>query len=83
MRKIVLTVFTSNKSAISFYRRLGFEEDAISPGQCADPDEVSEDGFDNDSDDDLDNDSENADGNNKDYMIMSFRTDCESGPWYH
>ena len=30
--KVMLTVFLANQRAVKFYRKLGFEEDAISPG---------------------------------------------------
>lgn len=30
--KVMLTVFLVNQRAVQFYRKLGFEEDAISPG---------------------------------------------------
>lgn len=30
--KVMLTVFLANQRALKFYKKLGFEEDAISPG---------------------------------------------------
>lgn len=30
--KVMLTVFLANQRAVKFYKKLGFEEDAISPG---------------------------------------------------
>ncbi|KAM0335513.1 hypothetical protein ACHAQA_000561 [Verticillium albo-atrum] len=33
IEKVMLTCFTSNTKALAFYRKLGFEKDALSPGE--------------------------------------------------
>lgn len=33
VEKVMLTCFVSNRKALAFYERLGFEKDAISPGE--------------------------------------------------